>query len=169
MPAGPTYEPIATVTTSASSYTFTSISGAYTDLVLIGYLRSTKTGSNSDTLFIQYNSDTGTNYSHTRITGNGSTASSARQTNRNELGLPEIASDADTSNIFTPVIHNIMNYSNSTTFKTSITRTSNSTIGPFAIAGLWRSTSAITSIKVYPASGDFVSGSTLTLYGIKAA
>jgi hypothetical protein len=168
MAAGSTYTPIATVSTSASSYTFNSFSG-YTDLVLIGHLRSTKTTANSDTLFIQYNSDTGTNYSHTRIVGNGSSVSSARQTDQNQLALPEIASDGDTSGIFTPVIHNVMNYSNSTTNKTSITRTSNSTIGPFAIVGLYRSTSAITSIKIYPASGDFVSGSTLTLYGILAA
>jgi hypothetical protein len=35
--------------------------------------------------------------------------------------------------------------------------------------GLWRSTNAITSIKVKRGTGNIVSGATLSLYGIKAA
>jgi hypothetical protein len=37
------------------------------------------------------------------------------------------------------------------------------------IVGLWRGTAAINSITIYPAGGNFASGSTLTLYGITAA
>jgi hypothetical protein len=169
MAAGSTYTPIATVSTSAASYTFSSIPSTYTDLVLIGSLRSDKTTANSDTLFVQYNGDTGTNYSTIRMQGNGSTATAAKQTNTAQIALPEISSNGDTSNIFTPVIHNVMNYSNSSTYKTSISRTNAVSVFVIAVAGLWRSTSAITSITIFPAGGNFVSGSTLTLYGIAAA
>jgi hypothetical protein len=65
----------------------------------------------------------------------------------------------------------INNYSNSTTFKTPLIRTNT---GPswgtvFAIVGLWRNTAAITSITFTPDTGNFDTGSTFTLYGIKAA
>jgi hypothetical protein len=52
----------------ATAYYFLSISGSYTDLVLI-YTKSATT----DNLAIQVNGDTGTNYSNT-FSGNGSTA-----------------------------------------------------------------------------------------------
>jgi hypothetical protein len=169
MAAGSTYTPIATVSTSAASYTFSSIPSTYTDLVLIGSLRSDKTTANSDTLFVQYNGNTGSNYSTTRLQGNGSSATSATQSSQSQIALPEISSNGDTSGIFTPVIHNVINYSNSSTYKTSISRTNAVSVFVMAIVGLWRGTAAINSITIYPAGGNFASGSTLTLYGIAAA
>jgi hypothetical protein len=58
-----TYEPIATTTlgTSESSVTFSSISGSYTDLVLICAVKNT--ANNGDEVAFQLNSDTGSNYS----------------------------------------------------------------------------------------------------------
>jgi hypothetical protein len=62
-----------------------------------------------------------------------------------------------------------MNYSNATTYKTALARTSEDGVAA-AYVGLWRSTSAITSITIDKGSSDnFASGSTFTLYGIKAA
>jgi hypothetical protein len=79
------------------------------------------------------------------------------------------------SNTFGTVITNIMNYSNSTTFKTVLSRYSNGSTsngpGTEAIVGLWQNTSVINSITVKQNTGsnNLDTGSTFTLYGIAAA
>jgi anti-sigma-K factor RskA len=77
-------------------------------------------------------------------------------------GSPQTTNDSLTKIDF-------MNYSNTTTFKTAINRADNANRGMDAIVNLWRSTSAITSIKLYFSSGNIASGAIATLYGIKAA
>jgi hypothetical protein len=79
MPAGNTYEAIATQTlgSAAASVTFSSIPSTYTDLVLVCNF---ETSSNAIAgVYIQFNGDTSTNYSSTNLIGNGSTAESSRQ------------------------------------------------------------------------------------------
>ena len=85
MAAGITYTPIATtdVTSSVADVTFSSISGSYTDLVLIISPISTAT-SGVDIAF-QFNSDTGSNYSLTGLYGNGSSATSYRKSSRTRM------------------------------------------------------------------------------------
>lgn len=70
MTAGQTYFPIAntTLSSAAASYTFSSISGSYTDLVLV--IGGTLSADISAGIY--FNGDTGTNYSTTRMYGNGS-------------------------------------------------------------------------------------------------
>jgi hypothetical protein len=66
-------------------------------------------------------------------------------------------------------IWQVMNYSNSTTYKTALAKGGGADYGTEAYVGLWRNTSAITSITVLSSSGNMATGSTITLYGIKAA
>ena len=161
-----TYEPIATTTigTAQANYTFSSISGAYTDLVLVTNVKAVT----SSELRIQLNSDTTTNYSYTYLSGNGTAASSSRGTSASRIPLN---STADASTTFAQTtISQIMNYANTTTYKTVITRASNANNGVDAVVGVWRATpAAITSITVFLATGNLDTGSTFTLYGIKAA
>ena len=67
-----------------------------------------------------------------------------------------------------------MDYSNTTTYKTFITR--GNSLGSTASedvwvgANLWRSTCAINEVKVYVGNGsNFTSDSVFTLFGIQAA
>jgi hypothetical protein len=78
-----TYEPIATTTlgSAAASVTFSTISGAYTDLVLVMSIRGSS-DIESD-IGMQLNSDTGSNYSMQRIYGQGASAGSDRNSNSN--------------------------------------------------------------------------------------
>jgi hypothetical protein len=166
-----TYEPIATTTlgSAAADVTFSSISGAYTDLVLIVSGRSARAATD-DSLYIQFNSDTASNYSYTELKGNGSTASSARASSQTFLRpAANIDAASQPAGTFTPVIISINNYSNTTTYKTALSRNNMAAAEVTAVVGLWRSTSAITTIKVYAASANLATGSTFTLYGIKAA
>lgn len=162
MPA--TYDCIATTTlgSAQSSVTFSSISGTYTDLVLIASYGQT---SGNQDLSIRFNSDSGSNYSSTTVEGAGTSAVSQRQSNQTQMTLAGFQSGAYTS----PYINiiNVMNYSNATTNKTVISRNTANSAG--AYVGLWRSTSAINSITVIANGTTFTSGSTFTLYGIQAA
>jgi hypothetical protein len=162
--AGATYTQIATTTlgSAQSSVTFSSISGSYTDLVLVtnGKMSAGSAVNNK----ITFNSDTGTNYSRTYVYGDGSSALSGRDSSQDNLGFIYWSS----TNPSTTIIQ-IQNYSNTTTYKTALARTSESGVAA-AYVGLWRSTSAITSITITRGStNDFASGSTFSLYGITAA
>ena len=167
MAAGSTYTPLATTTLASASatVTFSSIIGSYTDLIVIANMRGTATGSYP---YMQFNSDTGTNYSRTILMGNGSSASSYRGSNQAQADIgDELPTAADT---FMNATFNLQNYSNSTTYKTSLIRVNNGRLGYVsANVNLWRSTAAITSVLLGVASGSFQTGSTFTLYGIAAA
>ena len=159
MPA--TYTPLATNTlgSATSSVTFNSFSG-YTDLVLIFQTKLTT----SNAIKVQYNSDTGNNYSYTRLYGYASTAASDRATNTSYFDAGFSANNTVNQTI------QIMNYANTTTYKTALSRASTEGGSQiFANAWLWRNTAAITSIKIEAASGNLDTGSTFTLYGILAA
>ena len=165
-----TYEPIGTPQTvsgsSTNSITFSGVSSAYTDLVAVMNVGAT---SGSVTGFgMRFNSDTGTNYSDTRIDGDGTSATSARGSTQARIlqcsfALPETAS------VYAPVITQIFNYSNTTTFKSTLTRSNSASTALQAVAGIWRATPvAITSVTFFTFAGNFSSGSTFALYGIKA-
>ena len=159
-----TYEPIATNTlvTTSAGITFSSISSAYTDLVLVcSVLMTTATKST----LIQFNGDTASNYSYTRLTGDGTSATSARATSiaYSSIGYTGITTSPMVS------VTNIQNYANATTFKSFLTRFGDAGTQTQANISLWRSTSAITSMFIYPDSSTFAAGSTFTLYGIKSA
>lgn len=160
-----TYSLIASTTASgsANSVTFSSITGTFTDLVIV---LNTGNGANSD-VRIRLNSDTGSNYSRTALTGNGSTASSFRNSSQTYI---EVDSNGFSStSIQQNIILNILDYSNATTYKTVLSRANNASYGTDAIVGLWRSTSAITSIEVYNSnSSNWLANSTFKLYGIQA-
>lgn len=163
-----TYEKIATTTTtgSATTVTFSSISGAYTDLVLISSAGAVTNGAD---LRMRVNSDTGTNYSDTYLWGSGSAAGSTRLSNQNRFNLTYYGTLPSGSTTRGTIITQIMNYSNTTTYKTCLTRANNAASGTDAIAHLWRNTAAITSISLLEFSTGFTDGSTFTLYGILKA
>ena len=152
-----------TLGSNTASVTFNSIPSTYTDLVIVANLGATTTPS----ICLQFNSDTGSNYSMTNLYGNGSTVTSSRQSNQTQMNFNFV--DPGTS-IVTTAIYQIMNYANSTKYKTALGRFSNAGTGTQATAGLWRSTAAITSVKLMlDSSGPLIlAGSTFSLYGIRA-
>lgn len=159
-----TYTPIATSTlgSAAASVTFSSISSAYTDLVIVCNAKSAST----PTIRLEFNSDTGSNYSSTILYGDGSSAGSVRVTNETSMNIGGVVPEFGTAVI------NINNYSNATTYKTAISKYATvsgtySEVG--AKVGLWRSTAAISTIKISTASSTFSTGSMFTIYGITAA
>jgi len=158
-----TYEPIATTTlgSASNSVSFTSISGSFTDIIIIcNYVHSV-----ASNILGRFNSDTGSNYSWTFLEGLNSAAGSGRGSSQAYLNLGySFGTNSHNSNII-----QIQNYSNTTTYKTAINRQNQPTGYVSATVNLWRSTAAITAIELYPVNGNFNSGSTFTLYGIASA
>ena len=165
MPA--TYEPISTQTlgSAQASVTFSSIPATYTDLVLV--YEAGNSGNIYDGTFARFNSDTGSNYSWTYLLGNASSATTGRESSVTRTGAGASGSSRGMS------ILNIMNYSNTTTYKTILNRRSVTDASGYSLGaevGLWRSTAAISTVLLFVQSGtNFDAGSTFTLYGIKAA
>jgi len=157
-----TYTPIATQTlgSAAASVTFSSISGSYTDLVVV-----VNAGAAGVTdLCMRFNADTGTNYSRTQLRGTGSAADSERNSSTSRIVIGSIYTGITTTSII-----NIQNYSNSTTNKTAISRIGQAGGYVIASVGLWRNTAAITEVLINGDGTNLSAGSTFTLYGIKAA
>ena len=167
MAAGSTYEPIATTTlgSAAATVTFSSISGSYTDLRIVVLAGASGSG---NAFSMTFNGDTASNYSQTELYGNGTSALSARRTSQSNLviGGSRVGVVTAIQNMFTI---DVQNYSNSTTFKSILNRQNDASNFTMAVVGLYRSTSAITSLTLTADSTTFSSGSTFTLYGITAA
>lgn len=165
MPAGSTYSTIATTTlgSAAADYTFSSIPGTYTDLVLI---INGGTSASGQSIGIRFNSDSGNNYSSTDMWGSGS-PTVGRTSNTSFIRVVGRGIGTDTTLIDNGVT-SIQNYANTTTFKSTLNR-SNVSGGVIMSAAVWRSTSAITSITVFAESSNLITGTTLTLYGIASA
>ena len=162
-----TYEKIATNTlgSAAATVTFSSISGSYTDLIVV-FNGSHSTLTNYFLQFGNGSIDTGSNYSTTVLDGNGSSAASARYSN-DTVGIRADYYAAGANNVKQSIFQ-IQNYSNSTTYKTTLVRSALPAEEVVATVGLWRSTSAINILRFSNSSGNFNTGSTFTIYGIKA-
>lgn len=170
MPAGKTYESIATTTTTgnAATVTFSSIPGTYTDLVLICAYGTSNANNNAP--YIEYNSDAYTNnkYSSTRLLGNGTTASSSRRTPDPFYITDGIIVSGNVNETFS--IIQIMNYASTSINKSTLCRNNQAGSGVEILAAAWENTAAISTITLKNLSTYyFINGSTFSLYGIKAA
>jgi len=163
MPDTSTEVAIATTTlgTATATITFSSIPATYTDLRLVWVMGNSSFATNR----IQFNGDTSSNYSDTRIYGNGSNAGSYRYTNSTNISLEDGSAPNTPRELITV---DIFSYTGSTN-KTVLATISNDANGGGTVdrvVGLWRNTSAITSLVLSSAAGNFVAGTTATLYGI---
>ena len=157
------FESIATLSGNGA---FTSIPSTYTDLRIVFNPSSYAGGA----IFIRCNSDTGTNYSHTRLDGDGTSTETYNATNNTFWLLGGYQSTATRTVPFLQTI-DIFSYAGST-YKTMLHTYSSDNNGSGEVArtvGLWRSTSAITTILLSSSSNTYGAGTTATLYGILAA
>ncbi|CAB4148208.1 hypothetical protein UFOVP696_15 [uncultured Caudovirales phage] len=159
-----TMVPIASITLNATTttITFSNIPQTYTDLMVV--VTGTHTGSGVAGLRISaINGDGGSNYSDTLLQGGGGGGGSAVSARNSDTSMNiGLIGSSQSGSTF-----NFMNYSNSTTFKTILSRGNDASALVRAAIGMWRNTAAIRSFSV---SGvTFSVGTTATIYGIKAA
>lgn len=181
-PTGPSFESIATVTSTGSTNTatFSSIPNTYKHLEIrwIGRSAATSSSLHEDDLVLRINSDSGSNYVYHYLlgesSGSGNVGASLSQTS---IFAGKLAENDAISNMFGAGTISIVDYASTTKNKTlsSFMGINHNTIvsGSYAgrvgiISSLWLNTSAITSITLFTNSGsNFVSGSTFALYGIR--
>jgi len=121
---------------------------------------------------MQFNSDTGSNYSQHYLGGGGSSTYAGGVANYTYIPAISILQDGNTANVFATSIIDILEYANTNTFKTTRTLNGYDANGSGEIllgSGNWRSTSAISTIVFSPSSGSFKQYSQFALYGIKGA
>ena len=156
------------LSSSAASVTFSSIPATYTDLVLKVSARSDFAG--TDIIKYTINSDSGSNYSWTQLLGNGSAASSTRGSNTYARG-GYIDNANQTASTFGSVEIYLPNYTSTSSRPASVfsadeTNATAANIGAFAT--LYAGTAAISSLVFSSINGgNFISGSSFYLYGIK--
>jgi len=160
--------PISSVTLSeaTSSITFSGIPQTYTDLFIVadGY---NNTGDFYTTI-IRFNGDSSSNYSRTRFVGDGSSPSNSRLTNQTGATINSGGGWGTNNNGSGNMLINIPNYSNTTTFKTILSRSNTAATAVELNLLTWRSTSAITSIEMFTNGATYRAGSTFNLYGINS-
>jgi hypothetical protein len=166
MPAGVSaYTALANVTlgSSASTVTFSSISQAFRDLIIV---MSPMAVVNGGQPFLRINSDSGANYSSVYAEGDGSSTNSGGSVSPNSIYLTRtyyLVSDTKRSSM----VINLLDYSVTNKHKTVLFRGNQVDSGVGMGVGRWASTSAITSIEI-TGNGTFASGSTFALYGVSA-
>lgn len=163
------FESIATITVGSggSSYIeFTSIPSTYKHLQ-VRFLAQTTGGVYVPNM--TFNGDTGSNYSYHRLGGYGTGTfadAGASQTSM-QMGLLSA-----TSNVFTGGIIDVLDYANVNKYKTVRSLGGfDENGGGFILmtSGNWRSTSAVSSLRLTPSTSVFQQYSSFALYGITGA
>jgi hypothetical protein len=147
-----------TLSSTATSITFSSIPATYRDLVLV----IAGTTDAARTIGYRLNSDTGSNYSYVYMQGNGSATESGNGTLTLGL-LTRMGTGQSTT------IAHFMDYSATDKHKTVLSRGGTSAELLRAHASRWASTNAVTSIYIATLdinANAFQIGTTFALYGI---
>jgi hypothetical protein len=164
---------------NTASITFSSLSAysSYQHLQLRILTRTNRGGADSDPVILQFNADTGSNYTRHGLGGynfggSGAVYSNAG-TSQTSLFLAEaMPVSSSTANVFGAIVADILD-----PFETTKNKTVRSLNGMNAAwssielrSGAWLSTTAVSSIVIKPLVGsNLVTGSRFSLYGIKAA
>lgn len=161
------YESIQTVTVAAgntASYiTFTSIPSTYTHLQIRAFHQSDA----SPESYMQFNGDTGSNYKIHFMYGSGASAAAGVGSSTSNLSFNY---SGGTGSIYGASVTDILDYKNANKYKVSRSLGGYDANGSgleIMYSGLWMNTTAISSIKLYQASGNFNQYSSFALYGVK--
>lgn len=168
---GGAMESIATVSVGsggASSIEFTSIPGTYQHLQIRYVLRGDRSGGFTN-VQVQFNGDTGANYARHLLRGDG--GSPAAFGSSDIINYQYTSAAGATASVFGAGIIDILDYGSTSKTKTVRALSGYDSNGSGYVAlssGLWNSTSATTSLKLLPDTGNWVQHCTVALYGLRA-
>lgn len=165
------FESIATITAGSAvpNIQFSDIPQTYTHLQIRGVARDTL-ASGMHSILLRFNGDSGNNYTYHGLIGDGASATSGALSSAAYQYPALLPGTSNTANAFSGTVIDILDYRN--TNKHKVTRTisgmdSNGSGNVGLFSGVWLSTSAITSITLFPAvSNNFVQNTSFALYGL---
>jgi hypothetical protein len=178
-PSTSSYESIATVTVGSgggsANVEFTSIPATFTHLQIRCLAQENRATFGISDATLQFNSDTGSNYSWHSLRGFGNSVDASGNANQTAMTVADGMWGTNTGGTFGVGIIDILDYTNTNKYTTIRTLSGvdvNGTVGGYGgwigyLSGAWRNTNAVTSIKINAVSGNFLQYSSFALYGIK--
>lgn len=166
------YYSLATTTVGAggaASVTFSSIDQSFTHLQLRAICRSSYAGGFGLTVSMTMNSDGASNYSQHWLYGDGASATASATAPNASIGLGWTGGTSMTANVFSDIVIDILDYTNTNKYKTTRTLMGTDINGSGAIfltSGNWRNTNAVTTLT-FTNAGNFAQYSQFALYGVK--
>jgi hypothetical protein len=155
----------------AASITISGIPGTYNNLYLT-FNGASDQATGSELVNIQFNADTGANYNIETLAFNGtSAASSSAAAGATALQPTTISGTTSPAGTPGPLRMEIFTYAGTTFWKDMVYQAGQNAAGTSGAMqayngwGEWKSTAAITSIKIFPSAGNFITGSVAILYG----
>jgi hypothetical protein len=160
-----------TLAAAQANVEFTNIPSTYTHLQIRGIIRGTNGSTGADSALITFNSDTASNYAIHRLQGNGASVTADAFTGIADVSVASLPRSGNTSNSFGAFVIDILDYKNTNKFKTMRALNGWDANGSGSVwfqSGLWRSTSAITTVRMAAGgSGNtFAANSQFALYGV---
>ena len=156
---------------TTSSITFSSIPATFRNLRLYVVCRSDTAGVQTN-LFMQFNGDTAANYDYQEMAGQQAGVGAVEQLAQIGIPMREMPAAGTTANHPAVFTIDIPWYAATTFLKLSINQSSWSnglatgSLVTRNAMGRWRSTAAINAIRLVPAAGSFIAGSSFALYAM---
>lgn len=158
-------------TSTGTTLTFSSINQNYRHLLIVGSARG-DTASAFVSVNIRINGSSSALYDSQQVSGNNTTAAAFPQSSATSAQIGEMAAASATSGACGTYRISIPNYRDTTFWKTwDVNHTLSTGTGASAMhskawSGQYRGTAAITSITLLPSTGNFVTGTRFSLYGL---
>ena len=162
------YESIASVDVGAGGtleIDFTSIPSTYEHLQIRGIFRQAA----GEAILMRFNGDSGSNYACHALYSDGSTAGSGAAASRTNIPIERFSGMPTGANIYGAAVIDILDYKNTNKYKTLRSLSGHDSNGSgytHLESGLWMSTSAITSIKLFTPGNVYSQYSQFALYGV---
>lgn len=159
-----------TLASPSATVTFSAIPQSFTHLAIYITARCSASQASAD-FYLQFNGDTGANYSRQYLVATGSTTAQGQNTSQAQAAVGNTTCATALANAPSSQKITVFNYSGTTFNKWGSTEysgmegTAITSIETGKHAFYWASTTAINSITVGTFGTSFVAGSTFTLYG----
>jgi len=158
-----------TLGTAQASIEFTLIPSTFTDLVVLLSSRNSGASNDNEITRLRFNTDTGNNYSWRRLMGTGSGVDSVAASSTDYILGSRTPNNGRTANTFDNAQFYVPNYTSGVAKSVSVDFVEeNNATAAFQgiVAGLWTGTTAINSIQISIITGNYVVGTTASLYGV---
>jgi hypothetical protein len=162
--------------TAVASVSFSNLNSTYGStyqhLQIRYVVRGASVSSGSGDIRFRLNSDTGSNYAYHDLRASASSISSNAASSTSFIRLGFFPFDGLTANSFAVGVADALDpfeTTKNTTLRASSGQHTSAEPFVFTNSGFWNNTAAVTTIEIYPESGNWKIGSRFSLYGLRSS